>query len=122
MTERKQKVKFGSLSVRCGSEGEPVVDLSLILDGKEEKTQSSGSGPIDALFNCIKTLVPHGARLELYQVHAVTGGTDAQAEVTVRLEKDRKVISGHGRDTDTIVASAKAYISAVNKLLHLEPR
>lgn len=119
MTE-KQKVNFGSLSVQCGSKGDPLVSLSLIIDGKESTAQSSGSGPIDALFNCVKALVSHEGHLELYQVHAVTGGTDAQAEVTVRLKKNHKVVSGHGRDVDTLVASALAYINAVNKLLKLK--
>ena len=69
------------------------------------------------IFNGIKQLAPHQkARLELYQVHAVTGGTDAQAEVTVRLNQDGKIVTGNGRDTDTLVASAVAYIAAVNKL------
>ena len=62
-------------------------------------------------------LVPHSARLELYQVHAVTEGTDAQAEVSVRLEEDGRVVTGRGADTDTMVASAKAYVAALNKLM-----
>ncbi len=67
-------------------------------------------------FNAIGVLFPHQARLQLYQVHAVTGGTDAQAEVTVRLEGDVRTVNGHGADTDTLVASARAYVSALNKL------
>ena len=77
-------------------------------------------GPVDAIFNGVKKLVAHNAKLELYQVHAVTGGTDAQAEVTVRLQKDGKIVSGNSRDTDTLVASAQAYIAAVNKLKKLD--
>jgi 2-isopropylmalate synthase len=91
----------------------------LQINGDKTRQESSGSGPVDALFNSVKKLVPHGGRLELYQVHAVTGGTDAQAEVTVRLQKDGKIVSGSGRDTDTLVASALAYVNAVNKLLKL---
>ena len=67
--------------------------------------------------DAIKALVPHKARLQLYQVHAVTEGTDAQAEVTVRLEENGKSVNGQGADTDTMVASTKAYINALNKLL-----
>lgn len=119
MTE-KQPIAFEFLQVQCGSQGAPSVTLGLLVEGVQKVAQSSGSGPVDALFNCVKTMVPHGGHLELYQVHAVTGGTDAQAEVTVRLQKDGQVISGHGRDTDTLVASAYAYLNAVNKLLKIK--
>ena len=79
--------------------------------------QSSGNGPVDATFNCIKALVSHDANLELYQVHAVTEGTDAQAEVSVRLSENGKSVSAKGADPDTLVASAKAYLGALNKLM-----
>jgi 2-isopropylmalate synthase len=72
---------------------------------------------VDATFRSIKELVPHSARLQLYQVSAVTEGTDAQAEVTVRLEESGKTVNGQGADTDTLVASARAYVNALNKLL-----
>jgi 2-isopropylmalate synthase len=115
-----QAVCFEDLAVQCGSKGAPSVTLTLVVEGNKKTAQSSGSGPVDALFSCVKHIVPHGGHLELYQVHAVTGGTDAQAEVTVRLRKDGKVVSGHGRDTDTLVASAMAYIGAVNKILKMK--
>ena len=74
--------------------------------------------PVDAIFKAIRAIVPHpDARLKLYQVHAVTGGTDAQAEVSVRLEEKGKTVNGQGADADTLVASARAYIHALNKLL-----
>lgn len=111
----KEHVKLVSLSVSCGSEGAPKVNIALSVGGEELSAESTGDGPVDALFKGIKELVPHGAGLDLYQVHAVTGGTDAQAEVTVRLNKDGRIITGNSRDTDTLVASAKAYIGAVNK-------
>jgi 2-isopropylmalate synthase len=113
-------IDFISLEVTCGSKGSPVAEIELSVDGKIKKIKTSGDGPVDAIFNGVKGLVNHQAKLELYQVHAVTGGTDAQAEVTVRLQKDGKVISGNSRDTDTLVASARAYINAVNKLQNLE--
>ena len=113
-----ETIKFSTLSVNCGSTNAPKADISLEIDGKTEQTSASGSGPVDSLFNGIKKLVPHEAVLELYQVHAVTQGTDAQAEVTVRLNDDGKIYSGNGRDTDVLVASAKAYIAAVDKMLH----
>ena len=72
---------------------------------------------MDAIFNAIRTLVPHEAKLELYQVHAVTEGTDAQAEVSVRLSEDGRSVTAKGADPDTLVASAKAYLGALNKLM-----
>ena len=72
---------------------------------------------MDAIFNAVIKLVPHKAKLALYQVHAVTEGTDAQAGVTVRLSEDGKSVTGRGADTDTMVAAAKAYVHALNKLL-----
>jgi 2-isopropylmalate synthase len=113
-------VDFISLEVMCGSSGSSTATIELLVDGSVKKFKTTGDGPVDATFNCIKELVPHTAKLELYQVHAVTGGTDAQAEVTVRLGKGGKVISGNSRDTDTLVASAKAYIGAVNKLKKID--
>ena len=71
---------------------------------------------MDAIFNAIHALVPHEAKLELYQVHAVTEGTDAQAEVSVRLSADGRSFTSRGADPDTLVASAKAYLGALNKM------
>ncbi|MBU0642847.1 MAG: hypothetical protein KJ731_19620, partial [Alphaproteobacteria bacterium] len=76
-----------------------------------------GLNPVDATFKAIKELFPTTARLQLYQVHAVTEGTDAQATVSVRLEEDGKIVTGQSADTDTVVASAKAYVNALNRLL-----
>lgn len=110
-------ILFESLRVVCGSDGPQTADLSLSIDGTSHSVTSEGDGPVDATFNAIKSLVPHSARLQLYQVHAVTEGTDAQAEVSVRLEEDGKSVIGRGADTDTLVASARAYVNALNKLL-----
>jgi 2-isopropylmalate synthase len=90
----------------------------LDIDGKQQTTTASGNGPVDATFNSIRQLVPHKAKLQLYQVHAVTEGTDAQAEVSVRLEEEGKSVTARGIHPDTLVASAQAYISALNKLTH----
>jgi 2-isopropylmalate synthase len=79
--------------------------------------QATGNGPVDATFNCIKALIPHDSVLELYQVHAVTQGTDAQAEVSVRLAENGRAVTAKGADPDTLVASAKAYLGALNKLM-----
>ena len=83
----------------------------------EQPATATGDGPVDAVFNAIHELVPHEAGLRLFQVHAVTEGTDAQAQVSVRLEEDGRIVTGQAADTDTLVASAKAYVNALNKLL-----
>jgi 2-isopropylmalate synthase len=110
------RVKIVSLQVIAGTIGPQSATLVLDIDGKHHTTQASGNGPVDATFNAIKQLVPHKAKLALYQVQAVTEGTDAQAEVSVRLEEDGKSVTARGADPDTLVASAKAYVNALNKL------
>ncbi len=111
------QIRFVALQVVAGSRGPQTADLELEIDGVVKSTHATGDGPVDATFNAIKALFPHTANLQLYQVHAVTKGTDAQAEVTVRLEENGKSVNGQGADTDTLVASARAYINALNKLL-----
>ena len=111
------RMRFVSLQVVCGSVGPQTAELTMEVDDEERKTKSTGDGPVDATFNAIKELTGYSARLQLYQVHAVTEGTDAQAEVTVRLEEGGKTVNGQGADTDTLVASARAYINALNKML-----
>jgi 2-isopropylmalate synthase len=111
------RVKFVSLQVVAGSRGPQTAELEVELDGVVRSAKTSGNGPVDATFNAIKAIVPHTARLQLFQVNAVTEGTDAQAEVTVRLEENGKTVNGQGADPDTLVASARAYIHALNKLM-----
>jgi 2-isopropylmalate synthase len=110
------RIKIVALTVIAGTMGPQSATLVLDIDGTERTTQATGNGPVDATFNAIKALVPHKAKLQLYQVHAVTEGTDAQAEVSVRLEEEGKTVTARGADSDTLVASAKAYINALNKL------
>ena len=111
------RLKVKSLRVVCGTEGPQTADLVMEIDGKEVSTTATGDGPVDATFNAVKALFDHSARLQLYQVHAVTEGTDAQATVSVRMEEDGKIATGQSADTDTVVASAKAYVNALNRLL-----
>ena len=111
------RLKVKSLRVVCGTEGPQEAALTMIIDGKEVSTTATGDGPVDATFNAVKELFAHDARLQLYQVHAVTEGTDAQATVSVRMEEDGKIVTGQSADTDTVVASAKAYVSALNRLI-----
>jgi 2-isopropylmalate synthase len=91
--------------------------MKLDIEGRAAIEECDGNGQVDAIFNCIKALVPHEAVLELYQVHAVTEGTDAQAEVSVRLADKGRSVTARGADPDTLVASAKAYLGALNKLM-----
>lgn len=112
-----ERIRFVSLAVVAGSKGPQRAELELEIDGETVSTVATGSGPVDATFNAISALFPHEAKLQLYQVHAVTEGTDAQAEVTVRLEENGKTVNGQGADTDTLVASCRAYVHALNKLL-----
>ncbi len=113
-----ETIKLVSLEVNCGTvHNPPKAAMTLNIEGEEKTCDATGDGPVDAAFNCIKTLYPHDVRLQLYQVHAVTQGTDAQAEVSVRLEENGRTVNGMAADTDTLVASCRAYIMALNKLL-----
>ena len=103
------------LRVICGSEGQSA-ELKLLVDGVEHSADTSGDGPVDAAFRAVDQLYPHHATLQLYQVHAVTEGTDAQATVSVRMEEDGRIVTGSAADTDTILASVKAYVGALNRL------
>jgi len=112
------RIRLVALEVLCGTKHQPPkAELDLEIDGVVKNCKATGDGPVDAAFNCIKRLFPHTANLQLFQVHAVTEGTDAQAEVTVRLEENGRTVNGQGADTDTLVASVKAYVNALNKLL-----
>lgn len=94
----------------------PQARLTLAAGGTEFQASSSGSGPVDAAFKAIETVASSGTELLLYSVNAITTGTDAQGEVTVRLAKEGRIVNGLGADTDIVVASAKAYLNALNKL------
>ncbi|MFJ5488629.1 2-isopropylmalate synthase, partial [Hansschlegelia beijingensis] len=110
------RIKVLSLTVIAGTMGPQSATLTLDIDGVHTTVQAVGNGPVDAIFNAIRRVVPHDATLSLYQVHAVTEGTDAQAEVSVRLEEGEKSVTARGADPDTLVASARAYVAALNKL------
>ena len=112
-----EHIKFVSLNVNAGSLERHEAKLQILMDDKKTQSISLGNGPVDATFNAIKELTNTNFRLKLYQVHAITAGTDAQGEVTVRLEDDQLLSQAKGSDPDIIVASAKAYINALNKLI-----
>ncbi|MBL8558619.1 MAG: 2-isopropylmalate synthase [Hyphomonadaceae bacterium] len=104
------------LRVVAGTDGPQTAELDIEIDGETKWTTARGNGPVDAIFGAIRALIPHEAKLDLYQVHAVTEGTDAQAEVSVRLIENGRVGVARAADADTLVASAKAYVAALNRL------
>lgn len=114
--------KFVSLKVNTETGEAPQAAIVFVEHGVEKRCESSGSGPVDAAFKAIESTVNSQAELELYSVNAITKGTESQGEVTVRLAKDGRVVNGQGADTDVIVASAKAYLSALNKLSNRQER
>mgnify|MGYP000647939406 CR=1 FL=1 len=102
----------------CSETGEtPVASVTLCIDGEEKQTEMSGSGPVDAALRAVEALVKSKTELQLYSVNNITSGTDSQGEVNVRLEKGGRIVSGQGSHTDIVIASAKAYINALNKIL-----
>ena len=110
-------INLKSLKVFAGT-GEPQkAEMTLNVYGEIKEASETGDGPVDAIFKCIKILYPHDVNLQLYQVHAVTEGTDAQATVSVKIEENGKTTVGQAADTDTLVASANAYINALNKMI-----
>jgi 2-isopropylmalate synthase len=105
------------MKVVCGTGGQAEATVEMEIEGKDISATAFGDGPVDATFKAIRDLHPNQARLQLYQVHAVTEGMDAQATVSVRVEEDGMVVTGQSADTDTVVSSAKAYINALNRLV-----
>jgi 2-isopropylmalate synthase len=108
--------KLVSLAAHSETGESPYAKIVITENGREKKTEAEGSGPVDASFKAIESIVKSGADLLLYSVNNITSGTDAQGEVTVRLSKSGRIVNGQGADTDIVVASAKAYINALNKL------
>jgi len=106
------------LSMRAHSETGvlPVAKVVLSVGGGQLEAETHGGGPVDATFQAIEQIVHSGTELQLYSVNNITSGTDAQGEVTVRLARGGRIVNGHGADTDIVVASAKAYLNALNKL------
>ena len=111
-----ERFRLVSLKV-CSETGEtPAAEVTMLVDGEEQSAESTGAGPVDAVFGAIEALAKSDSKLDLYSVNSITEGTDAQGEVTVRVEKDGVMINGQGSDTDIVIASAKAYIHALNRV------
>lgn len=117
ITNKQSRFQLIDLNVKCGTLNNADITIKIKIDNDEHVTNfSSKDGPVDAIFSAIKALIPHNAILELYQVQAVTEGTDAQANATVRLKQNNRIFSANGSDTDVLVASALAYINCLDKL------
>lgn len=120
IVNKKSHYQLLHLEAKCGSHEEANINVKIKIDNEEVETNfRSKDGPVDAIFNAIKKLIPHNASLELYQVQAVTEGTDAQATVAVRLKQNNRILSANGADTDVLVASAIAYINCLDKLKNI---
>jgi len=117
MIQAGEAIRLVALTVIAGTGGPQKAIVTLDVEGRHITKEALGEGPVDAMFKAIRAIAPHEATLQLYQVGAVTEDSDAQADVSVRLGEGDKVVTGRGADTDTMVASAKAYVSAVNKLM-----
>ena len=117
-----EQIKLVALKV-CSETGEtPVASITLWIDGEEKQASAEGGGPVDASYKAMEAIVSSGSTLQLYSVNNITSGTDAQGEVTVRLEKGGRIVNGQGADTDIVIASAKAYINALNKIISASER
>ncbi len=122
VVQANEKYQLLSMSV-CSQTGEiPQATVTLKIDGVEVSATSPGSGPVDATYKAIEKLVTSGINLQLYSVNNITSGTDAQGEVTVRVERGGRIVNGLGADTDIVIASAKAYIHALNLMAVGEKR
>ena len=116
IAEATEHFKLVYLQVASITGETPHAILTLSENGIESRAESDGGGPVDATFKAIENIVKSGAELQLYSVNNITSGTDAQGEVTVRLSKGGRIVNGQGADTDIVIASAKAYLNALNKI------
>ncbi len=114
--QENEHFKLISIQAQLETGETPLARVVISEDGSEKKAESRGSGQVDATFKAIESIVSSGADLQLFSVNAITSGTDSQGEVSVRLAKSGRVVNGHGADTDIVIASAKAYLNALNKL------
>jgi len=120
--EVNEHYQLDRVRVCCETDVTPEAEVAMTVNGEPESAKASGDGPVDAAFSAIEAIVDSGAELRLYSVNSITGGTDAQGEVTVRLMQGDRIVNGQAADTDIVVASAKAYVNALNKLHQSEFR
>jgi 2-isopropylmalate synthase len=114
-----ERMVLKSFHVESGTDRVPTAMVELEIDGRVAKHTGTGDGPVDAVYRTIAAITQTKSKLLMYAVKAITGGTDAQGEVSVRVQEDGRTVSGHGADTDIIAASARAYLNALNKLAYL---
>ena len=114
-----ERMVLKSFHVESGTDRVPTAMVELEIDGRAVKQTGTGDGPVDAVYRTIAAITQTKSKLVMYAVKAITGGTDAQGEVSVRVQEDGRTVSGHGADTDIIAASARAYLNALNKLAYL---
>ncbi|MCB1615740.1 MAG: 2-isopropylmalate synthase [Pseudomonadales bacterium] len=116
-TEVGETYRLKSMEVHSKTGSTPHAEIELMVAGQSQRTSADGSGPVDASFKAIEKIAQSGTDLQLYSVNAITSGTDSQGEVTVRLERDGRIVNGNGADTDIVVASVKAYLNALNIMM-----
>ena len=112
-----ERIKLISLKVGIETGIKPKAQVTLSIDGEQKYADAEGGGPVDATYKAIESMIGSGCNLQLYSVNNITDGTDSQGEVTVRIDKSGRIVNGLGSDTDIVIASAKAYINALNKVL-----
>jgi 2-isopropylmalate synthase len=122
VTKVPERYSLKGLHVESGLDQRPSATVELMMDGRVSKMTGTGDGPVDAVYRTIAALTETKSLLRAYIVKAITGGTDAQGEVSVRVEENGDTVTGHGSDTDIIIASAQAYLNALNKLADLAER
>ncbi len=122
VTKVPERFSLKELRVQSGFNEPPSATVALVMNGQLASQTGTGDGPVDAVYRTIASLTETKSHLRAYIVKAITGGTDAQGEVSVRVEENGEVVTGHGSDTDIIIASAQAYLNALNKLADLVER
>ncbi|UVT14992.1 MAG: 2-isopropylmalate synthase [Nitrospira sp.] len=119
LSKMADRIALKTFHVSSGTDQVPTATVELEIDGKSIAQTGTGDGPVDAVYRTIAAMTQTKSKLLMYVVKAITGGTDAQGEVSVRVQEDGRTVTGHGADTDIITASARAYLSALNKLAYL---
>jgi len=119
LSKMADRIALKTLHVSSGTKQVPTATVELEVDGRAVVQTGTGDGPVDAVYRTIAAITQTKSKLLMYVVKAITGGTDAQGEVSVRVQEDGRTVTGHGADTDIITASARAYLSALNKLAYL---
>ena len=114
-----ERIVLKSFRVESGTDRTPTATVELEIDGNMVTQSGTGDGPVDAVYRTIASMTQTKSTLLMFAVNAITGGTDAQGEVSVRVQEDGRTVSGHGADTDIIEAAAKAYLNALNRLAYM---